>query len=152
MNRTGERQGCDAAVHPHGRKQTLVKHARDLTAHTTDGCDLLRLAEVGMVAHMIRATSRDAVTDEERETFDGWMDARRCFHVTTLAMTDDPLTLFDSEVFASTLHGLQEIDCALYRRAQEVPGLSSAICKETCLLANHASSMSTPASPPGTSS
>ena len=79
-----------------------MKHARDLTAHTADGCDLLRLAEVGIVAHLIRAASRNSVTDEERATFDGWTDARRCFHLTTLAMTDDPLMLFDSEVFAST--------------------------------------------------
>lgn len=86
-----------------------MKHARDLTAHTADGCDLLRLAEVGMAAHMIRAATRKSVTDEERATFDGWMDARRCSHLTTLAMTDDPLTLLDREVFAST--------CTICRRS-----------------------------------
>ena len=33
-----------------------------------------------MVAHLIRAASDHAVTDEERATFHGWMDARRCLY------------------------------------------------------------------------
>ena len=79
-----------------------MKHTRDLTAHTAEGCGILRLAEVGIVTHMILASNRESVSDKERATFAGWMDARRCFPLTTRAMIDDPLTLFDREVFAST--------------------------------------------------
>ena len=79
-----------------------MKHARDLTAHTADGCDLLRMAEVGMVAHLIRAASDHAVTDEERATFHGWMDARRCLYLTTVEMPDDDMPPLDVQIFAST--------------------------------------------------
>ena len=78
-----------------------MKHDRGLTAHTADGCDLLRLADVGMVAQLIRAASQNPVTDEERETFHCWMDARRCLHLSTLATSNDDLPLFDGQVFAS---------------------------------------------------
>ena len=78
-----------------------MTHNRDLTAHTADGCDLLRLADVGMVAQLIRAASQNPVTDEERETFHCWMDARRCLHLTTLEASDDDLALFDGQAFAS---------------------------------------------------
>lgn len=96
----GRGNGRDAAFPRHGRKQILMKHARDLAAHTVDGCDLLRIAEVGMVAHLINAARDSSITDEERETFHAWMDARRCLHLTTVEMPDDDLPL-DGQVFAS---------------------------------------------------
>ena len=102
-----------------------------------------------MAAHMIRAATRKSVTDDERATFDGWMDARRCSHLTTLAMTDDPLTLFDSEVFASTCTAcrrstvlcidehkkFQTVEC--YMEGNVPPSTPRQFDTRTCIAARH---------------